>query len=53
MFALFQQADAASQAAQINAVPTFIVNGKYQVLTGGHKSTDEIAQTITYLLNQP
>ncbi|EOU2463767.1 thioredoxin domain-containing protein [Vibrio navarrensis] len=53
MFALFQQADAASQAAQINAVPTFIVKGKYQVLTGGHKSTDEIAQTITYLLNQP
>lgn len=53
MLTLFQQADAASQAAQINAVPTFIVNGKYQILTGGHKSADDIANTITYLLTQP
>ncbi|MCG3729164.1 thiol:disulfide interchange protein DsbA/DsbL [Vibrio cincinnatiensis] len=41
-----------SQKSQINAVPTFIVKGKYQVLTGGHKDANSIANTIAYLLKQ-
>ncbi|MCG3737116.1 thiol:disulfide interchange protein DsbA/DsbL [Vibrio cincinnatiensis] len=41
-----------SQKSQINAVPTFIVKGKYQVLTGGHKDANSIADTIAYLLKQ-
>lgn len=53
MFTLFQQADEMSQLAQINAVPTFIVNGKYQVITSGHQSAEDIGKTIQYLLSQP
>ena len=41
-----------SQQSKINAVPTFIVKGKYQVITGGHANTQEIAETITYLLTK-
>jgi predicted DsbA family dithiol-disulfide isomerase len=35
----------------IHAVPAFIINGRYQVLLKGHKTPDEIANTIKYLLN--
>ncbi|GLT19841.1 hypothetical protein GCM10007938_36240 [Vibrio zhanjiangensis] len=42
-----------SQKGQINAVPTFIVNGKYMVLLAGHKDLDGIANTINYLIQQP
>lgn len=42
-----------SQKSQINAVPTFVVNGKYMVLTGGHEDTRSIADTLSYLLKQP
>ena len=38
-----------SQQSAINAVPTFIVNGRYQVLVSGHDSGKEIAATISYL----
>lgn len=46
-------ADKASREGQINAVPTFVVKGKYQVLTSGHKDVEGIAKTISYLLTQP
>ncbi len=42
-----------STEGQINAVPTFIVKGKYHVLTSGHKDIESIAKTISYLLTQP
>lgn len=42
-----------SAQAQINAVPTFIVNGKYLLLTSGHSDLANMAETLTYLLKQP
>jgi len=53
LFGMIKIADKASREGQINAVPTFIVNGKYQVLTSGHKDIEAIAKTISYLLTQP
>ncbi len=53
LFSHLKIADKASQEGQINAVPTFIVKGKYQVITSGHKDIEGIAKTITYLLTQP
>ena len=41
-----------SKQSAINAVPTFIVNGRYQVLVSGHDSAKEIAATIRYLLEK-
>ncbi|NAW68139.1 thioredoxin domain-containing protein [Vibrio sp. V27_P1S3P104] len=42
-----------SQKSQINAVPTFIIKGKYQLLTSGHDDINSIATTMRYLLKQP
>ncbi|EHD2240095.1 thiol:disulfide interchange protein DsbA/DsbL [Vibrio vulnificus] len=53
MFELFQNADEISQVAQINSVPTFIVNGKYQVITSAHQNAEEIGNTIKFLLSKP
>ncbi|MCF4174385.1 thioredoxin domain-containing protein [Vibrio sp. McD22-P3] len=44
-----QTAETVSTKAQINAVPTFIVNGKYEVMLAGHQDINEIAETINYL----
>lgn len=41
-----------SAQSGINSVPTFIINGRYQLLVGGHKSPTEIADTISYLLKK-
>lgn len=41
-----------SEQSRINAVPTFIVNGKYSVILGGHANPKEIADTISYLLKK-
>ncbi|MFB9214156.1 thiol:disulfide interchange protein DsbA/DsbL [Vibrio sinaloensis] len=41
-----------TEKGQINGVPTFIVNGKYMVLTSGHQDVDGIANTINYLTKQ-
>lgn len=53
LFAAMQVADDITTRGQINAVPTFIVNGKYQVMTSGHKDIQDIANTINFLLKQP
>lgn len=53
LFGMIKMADKASQEGQINAVPTFVVKGKYQVITSGHKDIEGIAKTISYLLTQP
>jgi thiol-disulfide isomerase/thioredoxin len=39
-----------SEQTKIQSVPTFVVNGKYQVLSGGHNKPEDIANTINYLL---
>lgn len=49
---MLESANKVTVAAKINAVPTFIVNGKYQVILSGHQSPDDIAKTITYLLTK-
>ncbi|MCZ4292490.1 thiol:disulfide interchange protein DsbA/DsbL [Vibrio sinaloensis] len=53
LFAAMQVADDITTQGQINAVPTFIVNGKYQVITSGHQDVASIAETINFLLQQP
>ncbi|MDA0148390.1 thiol:disulfide interchange protein DsbA/DsbL [Vibrio sp. LaRot3] len=52
LFKAIHLADEISTKAEINAVPTFIVNGKYQVITSGHQDVDGIANTINFLINQ-
>ncbi|PQJ84683.1 thioredoxin domain-containing protein [Aliivibrio sifiae] len=47
-----KNAKAVSEKSRINAVPTFIVNGKYTIILGGHANPKEIADTIRYLLNK-
>jgi protein-disulfide isomerase len=47
-----EQAQRLSQLSAINAVPTFIVNGRYQIIVGGHSDPKQIAQTISYLLTK-
>ncbi|MGP8308491.1 thiol:disulfide interchange protein DsbA/DsbL [Vibrio sp. YIC-376] len=53
LFEYINKADAITTNGQINSVPTFIVNGKYQVVTSGHESVEGMAETINYLLKQP
>lgn len=53
LFEYINNADAITTKGQINSVPTFIVNGKYQVISGGHDSIEAMAETINYLLKQP
>ena len=53
MAELSQKVDAImllSEPAEIQSVPTFIVKGKYQVIGSGHDKTEQIADTIKYLL---
>ncbi|MEH6452167.1 MAG: thiol:disulfide interchange protein DsbA/DsbL [Psychromonas sp.] len=47
-----EQAQQLSQLSAINAVPTFVVNGRYQVIVGGHSDPQKIADTISYLLTK-
>ncbi|MGF1750994.1 thioredoxin domain-containing protein [Vibrio cionasavignyae] len=49
LFEYIELANTVSTEAQINAVPTFIVNGKYEVVLSGHEGIKEIAETINYL----
>ncbi|MUJ25052.1 thioredoxin domain-containing protein [Aliivibrio fischeri] len=41
-----------SEKSGISSVPTFVVNGKYNVLIGGHDDPKQIADTIRYLLEK-
>lgn len=51
LFRAMQVADEITTKGQINGVPTFIVNGKYMVMTSGHQDAEGIADTINYLTN--
>lgn len=53
LFKAIQLADEMTTKAQISSVPTFIVNGKYQVITSGHADIEGVADTINYLITQP
>ncbi|KJY83948.1 thiol-disulfide isomerase and thioredoxin [Vibrio galatheae] len=53
LFDAMEKAHNVTTLGQINAVPTFIVNGKYQILTGGHSDIASIANTMNFLLTQP
>jgi len=41
-----------SEQTEIQSVPTFIVQGKYQVISAGHEKKEQIANTINYLLEK-
>jgi len=45
-----EEVERLSDQTQIQSVPTFIVSGKYQVLSSAHSSREELANTIKYLL---
>lgn len=53
LFRYLDQAMDISKQGNFNAVPTFIVNGKYEVLVSGHEDIKDIANTINFLLKQP
>jgi thiol-disulfide isomerase/thioredoxin len=45
-------AEIVTSRGRIQAVPTFIVQGKYLVNLSAHSSSEEIANTLTYLSNK-
>ncbi|MEH0759044.1 thiol:disulfide interchange protein DsbA/DsbL [Vibrio sp. 16] len=53
LFEAMNLAQDITEKGQINSVPTFVINGKYMVLTSGHQDIEGIANTINYLINQP
>lgn len=53
LFSYLDQAMDISKQGNFSAVPTFVVNGKYEVLISKHKDIKDIANTINYLLKQP
>lgn len=53
VFNLMKTADEIAQKGQIDSVPTFVVKGKYRVLTAGHEDAEGVGKTIAYLLTQP
>lgn len=46
-------ASTVTEKGHINAVPSFIIKGKYMLITEGHKDIKDLANTINYLLSQP
>lgn len=52
LFQAINLADDITSKGEISSVPTFIVNGKYQVITSGHQNIDNIADTINYLIKK-
>ena len=41
-----------SEQLEINSVPTFVIKGRYLLLTRGHSSIKDITETISYLLKK-
>ncbi|EAR55420.1 hypothetical disulfide oxidoreductase [Photobacterium sp. SKA34] len=52
IFKLFQQSEDIVRNAALQAVPAFLINGKYLVNTSSHDSLQDMANTITYLKNK-
>ncbi len=53
LFKALEKADEVTEQAEIESVPTFIVNGKYVVNTAEHDSVEKLISTLNYLLNTP
>lgn len=41
-----------SRQSGIDSVPTFLVNGRYQIIVTGHRTPQQIGNTIRYLLEK-
>lgn len=52
LFQAMNLADDITTKGNISSVPTFIVNGKYLVITSGHQDAQGIADTINFLLKK-
>ncbi|MEZ8826883.1 thiol:disulfide interchange protein DsbA/DsbL [Vibrio amylolyticus] len=52
LFKALEFAQDVSVKGQINSVPTFIVSGKYMILTQGHSDVESMARTINYLIEE-
>lgn len=52
LFKAMQIAHEITTQGEINGVPTFVVNGKYQIITSGHQDIESIANTINYLIKK-
>lgn len=52
LFQAMQLADDITTKGEINGVPTFVVNGKYEIITSGHQDIESIANTINYLIKK-
>lgn len=52
LFAAIDRADKITDQAGITSVPTFMVKGKYILNTTAHDSAEDLAATITMLLNK-
>ncbi|KJF94639.1 peptide permease [Photobacterium angustum] len=52
IFKLLQQSEDIVRNAALQAVPAFLINGKYLVNTSAHDSLQDMANTITYLKNK-
>ncbi len=52
LFKMVDRAKEISTRAQINGVPTFIINGRYELITSGHKDIASMAETMKFLLNK-
>ncbi|WP_413283252.1 thioredoxin domain-containing protein [Vibrio sp. MA40-2] len=48
-----QLATTVTNKANINSVPSFIIKGKYLLITEGHQDISDLSKTINYLLSQP
>lgn len=53
LFSEMKVAENVSKKGEINAVPTFIVNGQYLINTSAHRDINDIANTINFLTQQP
>ncbi|WP_022941825.1 thioredoxin domain-containing protein [Psychromonas hadalis] len=52
LFQRLEEISILSEQSKINSVPTFIIKGKYQLITSGHDTTEKMATTIKYLLEK-
>ncbi len=53
LFAEMEKANEITIQSGITSVPTFVVKGKYIINTPAHKNAEEIASTISELMNMP
>ncbi len=52
LFTALDRANQITEESKITSVPSIIVKGKYIINTKAHKSTEELSETINYLINK-